>query len=497
MGFIQKDAFRTMIINYLGLVLGYLNKGILFVLILSTDEIGLLNLILSVGLLFAQFSNLGAINAIAKFLPFFRENDGQKQGFLVFNLFFVFGGILIFSALVVLFQSQIVYFYQEKSKLFVEYYYWIIPLGIANVFFLVFESYLKGIFKNILSVFLYEFLLRVAVTILLILLAYDVLNFKQFFILHCLVYFIPSIILLFYLFHLDEIKFKRSTFKISKKFKRIIFSFSLFSYSNTLGALIVMTMDALMIAYFLGLSETGVYTTIIYLTSAMQIPYKSLFRITSPLVPQYWKEKSMQKMDDLYKKVSSISFIIALYMFLLVWCSRDELFSFLPKEYLPGIWVFLFLMIGRIFDMYTGLNSTIFVTSKKYKYDIIFAFSLIFIVFGLNYWLIPIYGIIGAAISTGFTIVIYNLGRLLFVYYAFKLHPVTKNQFWVTLIFGLVLGLFEFTELGEMNRFILIGINSAVISILFLGSIFVLKLEPEINSYVLKGQSFISKKIKR
>ena len=126
MGFIQKDALRTMIITYLGLLLGYLNKGILFVLILSTEEIGLINLILSVGLLFAQLSNLGAINAISTFLPFFRDDSAKKQSFLKLNIIFVFAGILLFSLLVVLLQGQIIKFYSAKSALFVDYYFWII-----------------------------------------------------------------------------------------------------------------------------------------------------------------------------------------------------------------------------------------------------------------------------------------------------------------------------------------------------------------------------------
>ena len=57
MGFIQKDALKTMVITYFGLLLGYLNKGVLFILILKTEEIGLVNLILSVGILFSQLSN--------------------------------------------------------------------------------------------------------------------------------------------------------------------------------------------------------------------------------------------------------------------------------------------------------------------------------------------------------------------------------------------------------------------------------------------------------
>ena len=494
MGFIQKDAFRTMIINYLGLLLGYLNKGILFVLILSTEEIGLVNLILSVGLLFAQLANLGAINAIAKFLPFFKDDSNRKQSFLIFNLFFVFGGIILFTAVVILLQNQIIEFYTSKSKLFVEYYFWVIPIGIANVLFLVFESYLKSIFKNILAVLMYEFFLRLCITLLLTILAFDYINFKWFFILHCLVYFIPSLVLFIYLLRLNELKIQKTSLKISRKFKKIIFTFSLFSYSNTIGALLVMTLDALMIAYYLGLKETGVYTTIIYLTSALQIPFKSLFRITSPLIPLYWREKNLIKMKEIYTKVSTISLIIGLFMFSLVWLSRNEIFAFLPNEYLQGIWVFLFLMIGRVFDMYSGLNAIIFITSKKYKYDLIFTLSLPLLVFFLNNWLIPLYGITGAAISTGLGLVLSNLGRMIFVFFSFKLHPLNLNQLWIFLIFVITFIILEFVALLQFDYIFKIFVNSFCISILFLGSIYLLKLEPEINNYVKKGFNFVFKK---
>lgn len=494
MGFIQKDALRTMVITYFGLLLGYLNKGILFVLILSTEEIGLVNLILSVGMLFAQLSNLGAINAIAKFLPFFRDSEDKKQSFLMLNLVFVFAGILLFSSIVILLQNQILIFYSENSKLFVDYYYWVIPIGIANVFFLVFEAYLRSLFKNILSVFLYEFLLRVFVSILLILLAFDYLNFNQFFIVHAIIYFIPSLVLLVYLSRINELKFNKSTLKISRKFKKIIFSFSLFSYTNSIGVLVVMTMDAMMIAHYLGLRETGVYTTIIYLTSALSIPYKSLMRVSSPLIPQYWKEKNMLKMTDLYQKVSTISLIFALFMFLLVWLNRNELFSFLPPEYLVGIWVFFYLMIGRIIDMYFGLNGWIFISSKKYKYDIIFTFVLLFLVFVLNYILIPIYGIVGAAISTGFALVIYNFGRMLFVLFAYRIHPFNWNQIKIIFLFLLLCFGIDFLPQIFENKALEILLISTIITFSFVGTIFICKFEPELNNYFKNMIQFINSK---
>ena len=102
MGFIQKDALRTLIISYVGLILGYVNKGVLFVLILSTEQIGLVNLILSVGILFSQLTNLGTINSISKFLPFFKDNEYKKQSFLFHSLFIVLGGIILFTVITIL-----------------------------------------------------------------------------------------------------------------------------------------------------------------------------------------------------------------------------------------------------------------------------------------------------------------------------------------------------------------------------------------------------------
>ena len=142
----------------------------------------------------------------------------------------------------------------------------------------------------------------------------------------------------------------------------------------------------------------------------------------------------MIAMEDIYKKVSSVSLVIGLGSFMILWLNIDYLFSFLKSEFQDGIWVFFFLMMGRLLDMFFGLNGSIFATSKKYKYDLAFTIVLILSVFALNLYLIPIYGIIGAAISTGCALVFYNLGRLLFVYFVFKLNPFSLRQLPIILI---------------------------------------------------------------
>ena len=483
MGFIQKSAFRMVIITTVGLLLGYLNKGVFFVKILSPEQIGLLNLLVAVGLLFSQMANLGAVNVIIKFAPFFKDDNKKRQNFLLLNVFVVIIGVIIFTTIFFLLNDQITYFYSEKSALFVKYFYWILPIGIANVFFLIFEAHLRSQFNNILAVFLNDFLLRVLVAISLLLYYFKWIDFYGLLVINSLIFFIPAIIMFLYLLKIKEFTLKKNELKISKKFKKIIVSFGLFMYSNTIVALCVMTMDALMITYFLGLKATGIYTTITFLTNAVQIPYRSLFRIASPLVPLYWKEKNMVKMNEIYKKVSSISLIIALFVFLIIWVNRIELFSFLPKEYNEGIYLFLFLMIGRIVDMYSGLNTIILITSKKYKFDVFFTITLLFLVFILNCMLIPILGIAGAAISTSFALIIYNVGRIVFLQIVYKIHPFEKSQLNVFLLFSAILVLFHFIPDFGFNKFIVMLLNSALVCTLFIGLIIKLNWNKDLTLY--------------
>ena len=349
---------------------------------------------------------------------------------------------------------------------------------------MIFEAHLKSRYNNLLAVFLNDFIIRVLVTLSIVLYATDLIDFYLFLVINCLLYFIPTFILFFYLLKIKELTLKRNALKISRKFKKVIFNFSLFIYSNSVVGLFVLTMDALMITYFLGLKATGVYTTITFLTNAVQIPYRALFRVSSPLIPQYWKEKNLKKMKELYKKVSSISLIIALYIFLIIWVNRVELFSFLPKEYNDGIYVFLFLMIGRTIDMFSGLNTIIFITSKKFRFEIIFTIILPILVFSLNCWLIPSLGVIGAAISTSFAIIVYNVGRLIFILLAYKIHPFEKPQIYVIILFLALIVFFYFTQNLELNKYLTIVINSILTTILFVGVIIKLKWNKDLNQYI-------------
>lgn len=479
MGFIQKDALRIMITSYLGVGLGYLNKAVLFIFILSTEQIGLMNLIISVGLLFAQFANLGTVYTTWKFFPFFNNKDKSHHGFLPLMLFIVSIGVVLFTILAFVFRTTIEEIYITRSPLFSEYFIWVIPIGVSYVFFMVFEIYLRALYKNLMAVIAYEIVLRFILTILLGLVWLNKINFEQLVIIQSVSYLIPALILILYLKKLGELNLSIKTIQISKRFKNILIQFSAFNYINTLGYVLVTSLDLLMVSQIVGLEATGVYSTMVLFAGAILVPYKSLHRASVPLVSDYWKRREMNKMQELYTKFSSVSLVIGLVFFLLIWLNIDVLFSFLPADFFAGKWIFFFLIIGKLIDMYCGLNGSILVTSKKYKYDVYFTLLLIGVVYGLNLYLIPIYGAIGAAISTLIALLLYNAFRIFFVAYHFKMLPFETGQLKIIFL-GLITLLIGSITINLVENIILqIVFQFCLFTTLFLVPLYFLNLEPE------------------
>jgi O-antigen/teichoic acid export membrane protein len=407
----------------------------------------------------------------------------------------VFVGVLICLGVFLGFRSAIQGLYLERSPLIIEYYYWVIPIGVSYVVFQFFEALLRSRQKNILAVFIFEVLLRLIITFLLIILLLKFISFEQFVILNSSIYVIPTLILLIYLIKIGEFSLTFKKIAISKKYQKILIQYSIFMYINNLGILLISNLDIMMIAKYLGLSQTGVYSTIFFVVSAILIPFKSIVKISIPIVAEQWKYKRMDEMEILYKKVSSVSLLIGSFFFLIIWLNVDFLFAIPGKEFLTGKWVFFFLMLGRLTGMYCGINSVIFLTSKKYKFEAFFTLFMIFAIYFLNLWLIPLLGMVGAAISTGITIIIYNLVRLIFIFKVYKIHPFEKKQ--INLI---LLGLSTFLVGESLSMIVSDGIvlaliETCVVVLCFLLPIYVFKIEEESVNYVNKFIAILKSKL--
>ena len=483
MGIVQKDSIRITVISYIGAGIGYLNKILLFTNFLTAEQVGLANILINISVVYAQFSALGMPWVTLRFFPYFNDKSKQHHGFLFWVIFLSLLGFLIVTLFFFIFQSTIINHYTENSPLLVEYALYIIPLGFATMLYSLLDGYLRSLMKTIVPAFVNEIILRLLITICISLYALKLVTFHEFVIIYLALNCSAAFILLAYTAFLKQLLLKPQWSTIMKRLFRILINFGFFAILSNMSYILIANIDSIMVASMLGLKETGIYTTIFFITTVMLIPYRSLARVASPLVAQYWKNRQMDKMLDLYKKVTLMNMIAGCLLFIGLWVNIDNIFYFIPKEYAAGKYVFLFLGFGRLFDMISGVNGIILVTSKKYRYDLLFAILLIVLVITMNLFFIPLYGITGAAIGAMLTLIIHNALRIFFILKTFKMQPFDIKSIWVILIGCLTYGILYFIPFIS-NAYLDIIVRSSLCLSLYIIPMYFLKISPEVNEYI-------------
>ena len=189
-----------------------------------------------------------------------------------------------------------------------------------------------------------------------------------------------------------------------------------------------------------------------------------------------------------------MNMIAGCFLFLGLWVNIDSIFHFIPKEYASGKYVFLFLGIGRLFDMATGINGIILVNSKKYRYDLLFTILLIGVMIGLNLLFIPQYGIEGASFATMLSIIILNTLRLFYIWNVFGMQPFNLKALWAFFIGGFTFGVMYFIP-SLKNVFADLALRSVLCLVLYAVPVLWLKLSEEVNENAGKMLKLVGIKI--
>ena len=231
-GTVQRDSITITILSYVGIVIGYVNKILLLPNFFSETQVGLVNILVSFSVIYAQFSALGINFTIVKFFPFFRTEDRTHNGLFFWSGVGVSFGFILFTLLFLLFRNPVMEYYSQESPLLSQYYLLLIPMGFTTLFYNFFTSWLQAFHKNVISSFSNEIVLRLLVTIEISLYVFKVLTFEQFVIGYVLIYFVPTVILLIYTLRLHYTRYKPC---FSRRVKKLASIASVYGFWQYLG----------------------------------------------------------------------------------------------------------------------------------------------------------------------------------------------------------------------------------------------------------------------
>ncbi|GAB3023684.1 lipopolysaccharide biosynthesis protein [Spirosoma pulveris] len=489
MGIIKRQTIQSSLFTYAGVIVGFLTQGIWFPHLFTTQQVGLLTLLISLSLILAQASNVGINGAGGRFFPYFRDAERQHNGFLLIASLATLVGFCLCVLALWLARPWIVKLYQDQSALFVEYYYLLIPLTFCTVYFTVFDNYSRLLYDPVTGTLLQQFVQRLLVALAGGLYWLGWVSFPQFLGVWLLAFLLPLLLMIISVARDEALFFSRNFVSVNPELRRNMVRYASLTFTSALSSQVVWTIDKMMINSKQGLGDTGIYGTASYFAAVIAIPATALYKVSGTLIAESWKVNDLENIASIYRKSCLNQLIAGCLVFVGVAANLPNVFQFLPASYSAGYYVILWLGLGKLFDMATGINGTILNTSRYYTYDSFFVVILIFITIGANLYLIPRFGINGAAIGAAFVTLLFNLARTLFVGFAFKMQPFTWRNL---VVIGLGLAVWwlsvqlPYPDAGAAKwRFMLdVGWRSALITGLFGGAVLALKLSPDINQMV-------------
>jgi O-antigen/teichoic acid export membrane protein len=263
----------------------------------------------------------------------------------------------------------------------------------------------------------------------------------------------------------------------------------------------------MMLAALLGLKETGVYTIAFFIGTVIEVPRRSLSSIVTPLIAEAWKNDNLLKIKELYIKTSINQLIIGSWIFLGVWLNIDDLFSLIHNGdiYKVGKYVVFFIGLSKLIDMLASVNSEIIFTSVYFRFNFYLSLVLVILTIVTNYIFIPIYGIIGAAMATAFSVLLFNVIKFIFIWLKFKMQPfssktlicigISTTCYFVVFYMPAISPFLPKTFPSVLLILADILQRSVILTVLFFALTFSTKISKDLNDLSFKLLSFFKKPI--
>lgn len=485
MGEIRRQSTKGAVYITIGVLFGFVIQALIFPKILAVNQIGLIAVLISYASLFAQFASLGFNNTIIRMFPYFRDQTKKHNGFLFIAIMVVLAGTLLAVIIFFLIKSYLVEKSIQKSPLFVEYIYYIIPLFFFLLLFMILDNYNKVLYNSVRGLLLKEVGRRVFILAAILAYFFGFLNFANFVNAYLLSVALPAILLVVYLIRQNQFHLQPRIGYLNKDLAKSMASVSLFGLFTGGTNIISLHIDRIMVDDKLGLAATGIYTTVFFFGTLVKLPARSVGRISSVFIADAWKNDNRSLIQDIYSKSCLNQFIIALLLLIGIWVNIDNVFEILPAKFEAGRYVILFIGLAFLIDLLSGTSGLIVQTSRHYKVQTYLKLLLVLLLIITNLIFIPILGITGAAIATAVSKLIQHTVKYIFLRVKYKMEPY-NYKFLLVLIIGIIAYLIGYSIPNFDHYIVDILIRSSIVTIIFVSLILLFKISEDIGQMVNK-----------
>ncbi len=470
MGIVIKQTIKGSFYAYLGVIIGGVNVAILLPLLFSEAQIGLINILVSVSAILGQISCLGGNGIISYFFPRFHDKACEQKDFFSFVWIYSMIGFAVFYTLFLLFGEHLLAGKSADVQLMREYSVMLFPLTFFTLAFLLVDTFASSTLNATIGSFYKELVMRLVNMVLIALFYFELIDFRFFMWLYVANFAVPVVAITIHLFKQREISLRWPSKTKYLPHLKTMASIGIFFILNGLSNSLAIYIDKLMITYYLGLKETGIYSITNFIGTVVRIPRLAMGKISTPIIAQALNEGDYQSLEKFFRLSVLSQVIVGLLIFIPIWINIDIFLSLLPPSYLEGKMVVFYISLSFLVTCFLGIGIQVIQLSKHYK--LITYFNLIagIAVVVLNALFIPIWGITGAASATLASKVLLVILFLFVLRRRFHFRVLFADSVLVVLISSLVIAGALYLPVGQFveQQFVNGGINIIIRTVITL-----------------------------
>ena len=210
--------------------------------------------------------------------------------------------------------------------------------------------------------------------------------------------------------------------------ERELLSFSWPLIFASIAALITGWTDTLMLGYFSTATDVGIYNAALPTAQVLAVGSGAFTLIFMPVASELYARNREQDLRGIYSAVTKWILSIILPGFLLMALfSHSVLRILFGSEFMVAAPALSILAFSFFIRSLFGLSGSLLQTYGRTKILMVCSFCTAGTNFILNFLLIPIYGINGAAIATGISVVLGSLLGFSFIFRITKMQPFKKS----------------------------------------------------------------------
>ncbi len=468
MGKVASQSIQTTIFSYLGVVIGYFNVLWLYPYALEASELGAFRTIQDIALLFVPFAQLGIGHGITRFFP---KLESNQSAFLSYSLLLAMAGFAVVSLIFLGFKDEIVNLFAANSPEVIDFFGVVLLITLFALLNSILDAYSRSFLKVAIPTFFREVLLRLLTGILVGIYLLGWISFTVVMQGLVLVYGLAMAGMLVYLLWLGVLKFDFRWNSFPKGFRTSFIQFSLVTFLATAASTMIMKIDSIMVSSMVSLEANAIYAIAFSMALVIEMPRRAISQVVMPVIADHFAKGNHAEIDKIYKQVSNRQFYICLLLFAGIWSNIDALYHFIPNGeiYKAGKLVVLYIGIGKLMDVAFSVNGEILVFSKYYRFNLFATIGMSILIVVLNYWLIPIYGIEGAAMASALVMLLYNLTKFIFLKIRLGFSPFSKETLKILAvgISAISMGNYKILDLKPIPSLILTSISVLAIFLFF------------------------------